>query len=71
MPRRKRLAGARRITISFDERQYEVLRRRAEAKGVSIAEVVRSLVDEYVIWVNELARMGDTKEGDLRRPIIA
>jgi negative regulator of replication initiation len=38
----------RRLTISFDLYQYELLKSQAQERGVSIADIVRELVDKYM-----------------------
>jgi len=48
MGRRKKLQVMRRLTISFDLYQYELLKSQAQERGVSIADIVRELVDKYV-----------------------
>jgi len=46
--RRKKLQVMRRLTISFDLYQYELLKSQAQERGVSIADIVRELVDKYM-----------------------
>lgn len=48
MGRRKKLQVMRRLTISFDLYQYELLKSQAQERGVSIADIVRELVDKYM-----------------------
>jgi len=49
MGRRKKLQVMRRLTISFDLYQYEILKNQAQERGVSIADIVRELVDKYMV----------------------
>jgi len=49
MGRKKKIRVMRRLTITFDLYQYELLKSQAQERGVSIADIVRELVDKYVV----------------------
>jgi hypothetical protein len=48
MGRKKKIHVMRRLTITFDLYQYELLKSQAQERDVSIADIVRELVDKYV-----------------------
>jgi hypothetical protein len=54
MGRKKKIQIMRRLTITFDLYQYELLKSQAQERGVSIADIVRELVDKYIASTGQI-----------------
>jgi hypothetical protein len=54
MGRKKKIQIKRRLTITFDLYQYELLKSQAQERGVSIADIVRELVDKYMVSTGQI-----------------
>jgi hypothetical protein len=54
--RRINMSAKQKYTVNFTKCEADSIRRKAKAEGITSAEVLRSLVDEYVMGITTLMR---------------